>query len=87
MLNTLASPRLRSFADGECVAVKMPAFAYPTRRRHGTGRRCARGFEALEARCVMIDLPENPHLDRTGNCWQFNQWFQISEGDRCMQTG
>ena len=43
MLNTLASPRLRSFADGECVAVKMPAFAYPTRRRHGTGRRCARG--------------------------------------------
>jgi len=46
----------------------------------------ARGYEARKTSCVTIDLPENAHLDRSGNRWQCNRGFQLSEGNRCILT-
>ncbi len=37
-------------------------------------------YEVLNGACVAIDLPENAHLDRSGNRWSCNRGFQLSDG-------
>ena len=71
---------------GRCDTVALPKNAFLDDRAQGPGVRCARGFEARKTSCVMIDLPKNAHLDRSGNRWQCNRGFQLSEGNRCILT-
>jgi hypothetical protein len=63
-----------------CEAVVIPANAYFDDATYGTGWKCERGYEASGATCELIDVPENAHLDRSGNRWECDKNFQKSNG-------
>ena len=61
----------------------IPANAYFDDASYGTGWKCDRGYAASGETCEFIIVPENAHLDRSGNRWECNRNFQKSKG-RCV---
>ena len=45
---------------------------------------CDRGFRAVEETCETIAVPENAHLDYSGNRWECNQPY-VTHYDECIQ--
>ena len=58
----------------------IPANAYFDDASYGTGWKCDRGYAASGETCEFIIVPENAHLDRSGNRWECNRNFQKSKG-------
>jgi hypothetical protein len=40
---------------------------------YGPGWTCNRGYEATDKACIALQVPENAHLDYSGNDWECNQ--------------
>jgi len=66
--------------DQACVAVKVPENATFADNSYGQKWKCDRGFEAKGSVCSQINLPENAHLDRSGNGWECNRPYRLSRG-------
>ncbi len=63
----------RSFRarGNECVAVDVPANAYPTHRSYGVGWACAHGFiEIDQSSCVRVAVPDGGYLTASGEGWK-----------------
>ncbi|MCA1367456.1 hypothetical protein I6F15_08580 [Bradyrhizobium sp. BRP14] len=65
--------------DEACVAVKVPKNGFLVDTSYGEKWKCDRGFEVKE-RHVQKSLPENAHLDSSGNAWECNGPYQRRNG-------
>ena len=65
----------------QCDPVVPPKHAFHDPMAYGPGWRCERGYEPDEqnSACIAIDLPENAHLDDSGNRWRCNPGFQLGD--------
>jgi len=70
--------------DDSCVAVEVPANAYPTNSSHGQGWECNYGYKAADKGCVAIEIPANAYLysDR-GDGWKCNRAYK-KVGTTCV---
>ncbi len=62
--------------QGACVAIQIPANAYPTGRSYGDGWDCAHGYRRQASACVEIVVPDNAYLTAKGDDWQCDRLFQ-----------
>ncbi len=70
-------------ADGTCVALDMPANAYPTGRSYGTGRACLHGYrEVRGASCEAVAIVANAFLDASGLSWNRDRGYR-KQADAC----
>ena len=70
-------------ADGVCVALEMPANAFPTGRSYGTGWDCQHGFREIRGTiCEAIAIPANAFLDASGLSWQCDRGYR-KQRDGC----
>ena len=56
--------------------------AYLTGEQTGNGWRCNRGYRATETTCLVIRVPENAHIDYSGNDWDCDPQFR-KDGNSC----
>jgi hypothetical protein len=63
--------------------VQVPENAIFVDAPYGQKWKCDRGFEMKTDECLQIKLPENAHLNSTGNGWDCNRPYQL-RGDVCM---
>lgn len=59
-----------------CKKIVVPANGYLDDSARRTGWKCERGFRHIGANCVSVELPENAHLDHTGNTWDCDRPFR-----------
>ena len=70
--------------DKTCVAVKVPVNGYFVDLSYGPGWKCDRGFrESSRTTCVAVMVPENAHLDNSGNNWECNRPYHKQQG-KCI---
>ena len=62
-------------SSGACVAVKVPANAYPTNKSFGRGWECNRGYQQINESCGPIKVLVNGYLDYSGDKWKCNRGF------------
>lgn len=67
---------------GRCDAVVWPSNAFLDSDSFGPGWRCERSYEPGDEVCVGRDLPDNAHLDRSGNRWRCDPSFQRTGEER-----
>lgn len=64
--------------------VDVPVNAYFVELSYGPGWQCSRGYATSDKRtCVELVVPENAHLDRSGNAWECNRPFS-QRGNACI---
>ena len=68
--------------DGNCVAVKVPAYGYFVDASYGVGWKCDRGYRKVDEACVSVEVPANVHLDYSGNDWECNRPYREQQ-DEC----
>ena len=61
---------------GRCIAVKVPANAYPTDTSFSRGWECGRGFRDIKDACVAIKVRTNGYLNSSGDRWECNRGFR-----------
>jgi len=70
-------------SDNDCVAVAVPRHGFLDDTAYGTGWKCERGYEEKGSDCITLEVPKNAHLDFTGNRWECDHSFDLSDG-RCV---
>jgi len=50
---------------------------------YGSGWDCKRGFREVDDACEPLQLPENAHIDYSGNDWDCNRPNRRQQ-DRCV---
>jgi len=53
-------------SKGTCVAITVPANAFPTNKSYGQGWECKRSFKQSDNTCNYIKVPKNGYLDYSG---------------------
>jgi hypothetical protein len=61
-------------------APSVPAHGYLLHSTYGTGWACDRGYRTEGASCVAVELPQNAHLDYSGNDWDCDPPHQQRDG-------
>jgi hypothetical protein len=64
------------------VSIKIPANGYLVDASYGSGWSCIRGYKPVNDACVPVTMPENAHLDYSGNDWDCDLPYHRL-GDRC----
>jgi hypothetical protein len=65
--------------DEACVAVKVPANAYPTNMSYGRGWECDHGFREVSGICTAVEVPSNAYLDPSGDRWQCDRGYRETD--------
>jgi hypothetical protein len=63
-------------AGSECVVVNVPMNGYFVDSSYGPGWNCDRGYHSVGETCVALEVPDNAHLDFSGNAWACNRPYQ-----------
>ena len=63
-----------------CVAIEVPANAYPTSTSYGSGWECVWGYREVDETCVAIDVPPHAYLDASGDRWKCSRGYQMADG-------
>jgi hypothetical protein len=72
-------------ANGSCVAIPLPGNAYLVDKNYGPGWECERGYNTLDDKiCSKLDMPENGHLDSSGNDWECSKPYE-KRGKICVK--
>ena len=69
--------------NGGCTSINVPLHGYLTERSYGSGWACERGYRESGDSCVVVEMPENAHLNFSGNDWDCNKPFS-KRSDRCV---
>jgi hypothetical protein len=69
--------------DKVCVAIKVPANAYPTNTSYGRGWECIRGYLEVDEACAAIKVPPNAYVSSSGDSWSGVSGGR--QGLRCRQ--
>jgi hypothetical protein len=73
-------------ASGGCILIPLPDNAYLVTKNYGPGWQCARGYNTADDKtCSKLDVPENGHLNNSGNEWQCNKPY-VKRGKTCIKT-
>lgn len=68
-------------AKGACIAVKVPANAYPTDTPYGRAWECRRGYQETDEACVAIKVPSNAYLNATArDGWTCDRGYRPLDG-------
>lgn len=71
-------------SKGSCIAVEVPANAYPTDASYALGWRCNWGYRKSGGSCLAVKPPANAHLrSAQGDTWQCDRGFRMA-GDGCV---
>jgi hypothetical protein len=63
--------------DDTCIAIEIPAHAYPTNQSYGRGWECNWGYRKEGETCVMVELPANAYLNAPeGDRWTCNRGYR-----------
>ena len=62
--------------DEACIAIEVPANAYPTNTSFGRGWECSYGYRKDHESCLPIKVPPNAYLDTPGDSWKCNRGFR-----------
>ena len=62
--------------DGACVAIEVPAKAYPTNALYGRGWGCVRGYREVNEACAAINVPPNAYLNSSGDQWKCDRGYR-----------
>jgi hypothetical protein len=63
--------------------VKVPENGYFVDSSYGSGWSCKRGYREVDEVCIVLRLPENAHIDYSGNDWICNQPYR-QQGEGCV---
>ncbi len=68
--------------------MKVPPNGYLEVSSYGSGWACERGYRAVDEGCMAVKVPENAHLDDSGNDWDCNRPYRKQQDyqkqqDRC----
>ena len=66
-----------------CVAIAVPPNGYLTGAPYGSGWKCERGYRAADEVCDDLKLPQNAHVDYSGNDWDCNPPYRKQQG-KCV---
>lgn len=66
--------------DNMCVAIKVPANAYPTHVSYGKGWKCNWGYDNTGQTCAVIKIPANAYLDSYGEKWKCDRGYVADNG-------
>lgn len=70
-------------SKSDCVRIKIPPNAYPTRSSYGAGWECRRGFKSKDDGCVAIPVPVNGYLASYGDQWKCHRGYQQVD-EKCL---
>lgn len=62
--------------DKFCKVINVPANGYLTKSSYGPGWECERGYQANKNACIPVKLPENSHINFSGNNWECDKPYQ-----------
>lgn len=63
--------------SGKCIALNLPANAYPTYESYGRGWECNRGYRKEGKTCVEVKIPQNAYLDSpAGHRWKCDRGYR-----------
>jgi hypothetical protein len=62
--------------DKFCKVINVPKNGFLTKSAYGPGWECERGYQADKDACISIKLPENSHINFSGNNWECNKPYQ-----------
>jgi hypothetical protein len=71
--------------NGACRGINVPPRGYLTETSYGSGWACERGYRAAGDDCVEVEVPENAHLDFSGNDWECDKPYS-KRSDRCAPS-
>ena len=73
--------------DATCVAIAVPANGYLVDASYGPGWECDRGYSVVDGACAAIMMPENAHIDFSGNDWDLQPPFSKAAGKTHLILG
>lgn len=68
--------------NGICDAINIPDNGFLETSSYGPGWKCERGYRADKNRCAELKLPENSHIDYSGNNWECDPPY-LEKSDQC----
>lgn len=69
-------------ANGRCDLINVSEHGFLTGDPYGDGWSCKRGYKRNQKICVEIIMPQNAHLDYSGNDWECDKPFR-KNGSAC----
>jgi hypothetical protein len=70
-------------SKGDCIRMKIPPNAYPTKSTYGAVWECQRGFKSKDETCVAIKVPANGYLASYGDQWKCHRGYHQVE-NKCL---
>ena len=70
-------------SKGDCIRIRIPANAYPTKSAYGAVWECRRGFKTKGETCIAIKVPANGYLASYGDQWKCHRGYHRVD-DTCL---